>query len=196
MEAKTSTPSVADAGDMYARLAEITRQLHLALRELGYDRQLQASLGTLPDAQARLSFIARLTGDAAEKVLNAVDAAHAEQDVLQAGAAALLAQCGAGDVPAAAVREFASAVQANAGRTATHLTDIMLAQDFHDLTGQTVRRLVEITSDLERSLLQLLLEATPAEPDHRPLEGPVAQHRPDCVSSQAQVDDLLSSLGF
>lgn len=190
--------SPADPGnDVLVRLGEITRQLHLALRELGYDRQLQASLGTLPDAKARLSFIARLTGEAAEKVLNAVDAAHADQDVLQAHAAGLLAQCGHGDVPAAAVRDFALAVQASTGRTATHLTDIMLAQDFHDLTGQTVRRLVDITGELERSLVQLLLDAAPPEPVRRPLEGPVAeQNRADCVSSQEQVDDLLSSLGF
>lgn len=78
----------------------------------------------------------------------------------------------------------------------------MLAQDFHDPTGQTVRKVVEVAGTLEDSLVKLLLETTP--PDQRQrmhegfLNGPVADpaSRTDVVSSQAQVDDLLESLGF
>jgi len=78
----------------------------------------------------------------------------------------------------------------------------MLAQDFHDLTGQTIRKVVELATLLEDSLLQLLLDATPREyRDHIEaigLQGPVAnaEGRTDVVSGQEQVDDLLASLGF
>ena len=76
----------------------------------------------------------------------------------------------------------------------------MLAQDFHDLTGQTVRKVVEIASGLEKSLLQLLLDTSPPSmaAELGPLSGPVAEPaaRADVVSGQAQVDDLLESLGF
>ena len=56
----------------------LTRQLHDSLNELGYAEKLRGSMGELPDAQSRLSYIARLTGEAAEKVLNHVDEAKAE----------------------------------------------------------------------------------------------------------------------
>ncbi|MFT5934422.1 MAG: chemotaxis protein CheZ, partial [Hydrogenophaga sp.] len=85
------------------------------------------------------------------------------------------------------------------------LTEIMLAQDFHDLTGQVVARVVQVAATIEEQLLALLLESAPAgKPgqDHvlasAPLQGPVvdSEGRTDVVTNQAQVDDLLASLGF
>ena len=55
---------------LYVNVGRLTRQLHDALRELGYDRDLESAVGSLPDARSRLSYISRLTGEAAEKVLN------------------------------------------------------------------------------------------------------------------------------
>ncbi len=188
-----------EATVLYQRLGEITRRLHEALRELGHDKRIQASLGALPDAKARLSFIARLTGEAAEKVLNNVDAAKAHQASLVERAQQMDALLESGD-PAAIgeMRRFLAEVRAGAVATGGQLTDIMLAQDFHDLTGQTVRKVVEVASGLEDALLQLLLEYTPpAAADREMLDGPVADAaRHDVVSNQKQVDDLLESLGF
>ena len=64
--------------EVYHRLGAITRQLHDALNELGYADKLKGTAEELPDAQSRLQYIARLTGEAAEKVLNHVDEAKAE----------------------------------------------------------------------------------------------------------------------
>ena len=55
-----------DGAHLYERVREITRRLHESLRELGHDKRIEASLGAVPDAKARLSFIARVTGEAAE----------------------------------------------------------------------------------------------------------------------------------
>lgn len=200
MEA-TNPAAGADPG-FYRRIGEITRQLHEALRELGYDKHIESSLGALPDARARLSFIARLTGEAAEKVLNTVDAAQAQQSDIVAQSVqmeALLRDDPAGAVSSGAMLSFVGQVKANAQHTSTQLTDIMLAQDFHDLTGQTVRKVVEIAAGLEDALVKLLLETSPpGAVVHGALDGPVAEPagRNDVVSSQAQVDDLLESLGF
>jgi chemotaxis protein CheZ len=90
-------------------------------------------------------------------------------------------------------------------RTATidgHLTDIMLAQDFHDLTGQVVAKVVSLANDLEDSLVKLLLQVVPPDQrekvDPNALNGPVVDpgNRTDVVSNQSEVDDLLASLGF
>ncbi len=75
----TQTDNGSGNPELYQRLGGITRQLHDALQELGHADRLQGTMGQLPDAKSRLNYIARLTGEAAEKVLNHVDAAKAEQ---------------------------------------------------------------------------------------------------------------------
>ena len=197
----TATPLVSNPNDVYQRVGEITRQLHDALRQLGYDRQLEATLGLMPDAKERLSFIARLTGDSAEKVLNTVDTARAQQEALieRADHVEAMLRDGKGGSDAE-VRAFVSEVKHSAQLAGAQLTEIMMAQDFHDLTGQTVRKVVEMASALEDALVSLLLEASPPGSlvVHGPLDGPVADAsgRTDVVANQAQVDDLLESLGF
>ena len=80
--------------------------------------------------------------------------------------------------------------------------EIIMAQDFQDLTGQVIKKVVEMVQGLETQLLGLLLEAMPeqrkAEAPEGLLNGPVISSagRGDVVTSQAQVDDLLESLGF
>jgi chemotaxis protein CheZ len=85
------------------------------------------------------------------------------------------------------------------------LTEIMMAQDFHDLTGQVINRVVQLAATIEEQLLALLLQSAPAGApgqdkayDMNALEGPVvdAEGRTDVVADQKDVDDLLASLGF
>ena len=196
----TTTPDTSGAvPQLYQRIGAITRQLHEALRELGYDKTIEASLGHLPDARSRLAYIARVTGDAAEKVLNTVDQAQATQARLASAAARVEDALRAGTPPnEAALLSFAGDVRQSAEATGSQLTEIMMAQDFHDLTGQTVGKVVEVASRIEESLLKLLLDSAPATvAEHGLLDGPVADTtRTDVVANQAQVDDLLESLGF
>lgn len=195
----------AEPFDVFQRIGSLTRSLHDALKELGYDKQIEHSIGTLPDARSRLSFIARLTGEAAEKVLNTVDSAQLQQNTLIQEANRLEGLLDAGGDDTALRQEmktFVGSVRGTAQDVGAQLTDIMLAQDFHDLTGQTIRKVVEIATTLEDSLVQLLLDATPPEEraqiQAEGLQGPVADAagRVDVVSNQAQVDEMLESLGF
>jgi chemotaxis protein CheZ len=93
-------------------------------------------------------------------------------------------------------------VEARTVRIDQHLTDIMLAQDFHDLTGQVVAKVIALATDLEDSLLKLLVQVVPPEQrekiDTQVLHGPVVDpdRRTDVVKNQTEVDDLLASLGF
>ncbi len=203
------TPS-AEAFDVFQRIGSITRKLHDALQELGYDKQIADAVNSLPDARTRLDYIARLTGDAAEKVLNTVDAIQVEQEKTDAAAEKLSAEVkefasrvAASDAAfASQMQDFLQAYLASSAKQREGLTEIMLAQDFHDLTGQVIRKIVSVAATLEEQLVTLLLEATPPEKrtlvEHSGLSGPVvdAQGRNDVVTNQAQVDDLLESLGF
>jgi chemotaxis protein CheZ len=209
-------PGMRATEQTYQRIGHLTRTLHDALRELGYHELLADSRDNLPEARDRLAYISRLTGEAAEKVLNAVDQARSLQDEMNKGAAGLHARWapvavyagGEGNATpagAALVQEtldFFVALQKCAERTNTVLTEIMMAQDFHDLTGQVIRKVVQMAQSLEEQLVKLLLDANVAGSSKKcgegHLEGPqvTAEGRSDVVVNQAGVDELLASLGF
>ena len=194
--------------DVHHKIGLLTRQLHDALNELGYADKLRGSMGELPDAQSRLSYIARLTGEAAEKVLNRVEQAKAQHDYIAAETRRVVNSLVADPVAAVAKGEifnFLNDVERVTKEADTHLTEIMMAQDFHDLTGQVIARVVNLASTIEQQLVQLLLQTAPAGSAPAPttpvrseaLQGPVvdAESRTDVVTDQSQVDDLLASLG-
>ncbi len=210
-------PSAPGAGllpDVYQQLGAITRELHDALEQLGVMPRLQLAADGLPDARSRLSYIASKTAEAADKVLTSVDIAKAEQS----GIAALVHRFAAGlaagppddarrAVDAAALAAFVAEIDARTRSVDAHLTDIMMAQDFHDLTGQVVAKVVSLAADLEDSLLTLLMRSVPPQQRQKlavngalagALAGPVvdAAGRSDVVANQREVDELLASLGF
>lgn len=189
---------------VFQQIGQITRQLHDTLERLGVMPQLQSAAFGLPDARSRLSYIAEKCGAAANKVLTSVDLAKAEQSSMAEATRALGAACaeaGEGGVDPKLVAAWIASVEAAHASTNVHLTDIMMAQDYHDLTGQVVAKVVALAIDLEDSLVKLLVQTAPpervqaAEPG---LEGPVhsAGNRSDVVTSQGEVDDLLATLGF
>jgi chemotaxis protein CheZ len=197
---------------VFNRIGVMTRQLHDTLRELGYDRNLQEAAHAIPDARQRLTYIAEMTEQAASKVLNATDIAKPIQDRAEAGAAALRGRWDklyANQLSpdefrtlAGETREFLGSVVTGSRETNAQLMEIMMAQDFQDLTGQVIKKVVDLAQGLEQQLLQVLIEAMPADkkadtPDGL-MNGPVinAVGRDDVVSNQEQVDDLLESLGF
>lgn len=192
------------ASQVFQQLGQLTRELHDSLRELSLMSRLQNAANGLPDARGRLDYIARKTGEAADKVLNSVDQAKLEHERI-AGSTRRIAESVRADpvraVASGALLGFVDEVDAATQRADRHLTDIMIAQDFHDLTGQVVAKVVALASDLEENLVRLMLQVAPVnearQDDGKVLAGPVVDARsPDVVSSQGEVDDLLASFGF
>jgi chemotaxis protein CheZ len=191
--------------EVFQQLGTITRLLHDTMQQLGVMPKLQIATDGLPDARSRLSYIATKTADAANKVLNTVDQAKIEHRQI-ADATRAMAQLIVADpvkaVASGAVMNFVHEVESSTKRIDDHLTDIMMAQDFHDLTGQVVAKVVTLANDLEDSLVKLLIQVVPEgvreQVDPSVLNGPVVnpEGRTDVVSDQGEVDDLLASLGF
>lgn len=157
-------PGGYDQGEVHNKLGLLTRQLHDSLRELGYADRLQGSVDALPDAQSRLTYIARLTGEAAEKVLGIVDTAKDEHDEVVRQTQNMRNALVADPVAAVAkghVMNHLEAMDAANARLDSRLTEIMMAQDFHDLTGQVIAKVVKLTSSLEEQLVGLLLQTAP-----------------------------------
>jgi chemotaxis protein CheZ len=191
--------------EVFQQLGNITRVLHDTMQQLGVMPKLQLATDGLPDARSRLSYIANKTAAAAEKVLNSVDHAKAEHAQISEATRALAAAIVADPVrtvASGAVMNFVKDVEARTAVIDNHLTDIMMAQDFHDLTGQVVAKVVTLANDLEDSLVKLLVQVVPPEQrekvDPSVLQGPVVnpEGRTDVVADQGEVDDLLASLGF
>ncbi len=191
--------------EVFQQLGSITRLLHDTMQQLGVMPKLQIATDGIPDARSRLTYIAAKTADAANKVLNSVDQAKAEHALIADATRTMGKLIVANPVKAVAsgaVLNFVQEVEQATARIDGHLTDIMMAQDFHDLTGQVVAKVVTLANDLEDSLVKLLVQVVP--PDQREkvdpnvLNGPVvnAEGRTDVVSNQGEVDDLLASLGF
>lgn len=151
--------------DVHQKIGSLTRQLHTALNELGFADPLRGSMGELPDAQSRLSYIARLTGEAAEKVLGRVEQAKAQHDYIASETRRMVTSLVADPVAAVArgeIYNFLTDVERVTQEADGHLTEIMMAQDFHDLTGQVIARVVNLASTIEQQLVQLLLQTAPA----------------------------------
>ena len=215
MQSNTTHPaeSTVLAADVHQSIGMLTRQLHDALNGLGLTDKVKGWAGEIPDARSRLSYIARLTGEAAEKVLNRVDMAKAQHDRIASETrriGALIVKDPVGAVAKGHVMNFLTDVEQSTQQIDQHLTEIMMAQDFHDLTGQVIAKVVTLVANVEEQLVQLLIQTAPpaavvktpapaAATEPKPvLEGPVVNpgNNPDVVTGQSEVDDLLASLGF
>jgi chemotaxis protein CheZ len=198
---------------VFNRLGHLARQLHDSLRGLGADKLLEdAAHKAIPDARQRLTYLAQMTEQAASKVLNAADIAKPVQDELMTRSEAMSKrwdkmfanQLSVDEFKllAADTRTYFAEAPPKLKITNDQLMEIMLAQDFQDLTGQVIKKIVDVVQNMETQLLSLLIEAMPeqrkAEAPEGLLNGPVinADGRSDVVTNQSQVDDLLESLGF
>jgi chemotaxis protein CheZ len=208
-----STPLTKE--EAFARLGSITREMHEALTVLG-GNQLHSIVEEIPNARDRLAYVGKMTEDAANKVLGLVEKAKPECDDLSTRgielgkslsrmaatpdmsvdrAKGLLTVCG----------KFAESTASFASGQSAVLSDIMMAQDFQDLSGQVIKKVIDIITRTEMQLVQLLLDSSP-EPvapakgeaaevtvDNHVLEGPQTEGN---ALKQDDVDDLLASLGF
>jgi chemotaxis protein CheZ len=209
------TPTIPNdsAEQLIIRIGNLTRMLRDNMRELGLDKEIERAAQAIPDARDRLNYIAAMTEQAAERTLNAVELAQPIQAGLEQQAEALDKRWDAWfETPVELAdartlvldtRAFLADVPKQARATGSHLLDIMMAQDFQDLTGQVIKKMMDMIRTLEHELLQVLIENVPNERRNEAqaatlLNGPQInpEGKADVVSDQSQVDDLLASLGF
>jgi len=215
----------ADPDELIQRIGQLTRMLRDSMRELGLDKEIEKAAQAIPDARDRLGYIATMTEQAAERALNAVDRAQPIQDELAKGAEVLDERWQAwfanpleldeAKVLVQETRTYLAEVPRQAHATQAELLEILMAQDFQDLTGQVIKKMMEVIREIEHQLVQVLIDCVPegaeqavlkrlAEAEWEPedekkslLNGPQIKPTPgDAVANQDQVDDLLAQLGF
>lgn len=213
--------------ELIHRIGKLTRMLRENMRELGLDKEIEKAAEAIPDARDRLHYVAAMTEQAAERALNAIDRAQPMQDQLTERAEALdkrwtewfeaPKELDEAKALVKDTRSYLSDVPDMTAATSKELLEIMMAQDFQDLTGQVIKKMMDVIREIEHQLVQVLIDAVPQgkarddlqkraanqwQTDERRreeglLNGP--QIRPEgesTVSNQDQVDDLLDELGF
>ncbi|PWF48001.1 protein phosphatase CheZ [Massilia glaciei] len=193
---------------MYDRLGGIVRLMHDSLGEINCDNALTAASSQIVAVQDRLEYVASLTERAATKVLNTLDEGMPAQDALAAAGRAMEARWDAlftGELSvdqfkqlADDSRQFARTVAAAGEAEKARLLDIMMAQDFQDITGQLITKVVALTQTVEHELAELLRDnAPPGVRDKfmpkQLMQGPSV---PSVALDQHNVDGLLDDLGF
>ncbi|MDM0070970.1 protein phosphatase CheZ [Variovorax sp. J31P207] len=200
------------AEELLGRIGQLTRQLREGLRELGLDKEVAKAAQAIPDARDRLAYVAATTERAAHRALNAIDVAQPLQEGLASDAKGLSKRWDewfADPIELDHARElvmdtrgFLQDVPQKANAINSQLMEILMAQDFQDLTGQVIKKMMEVVNDVETQLLQVLIDNSPAEKRQEIVSnslqnGPqIVPGNPDAVADQSQVDDLLESLGF
>jgi chemotaxis protein CheZ len=194
------------ARPMFDRLGNLVRMMHDSMRELGYDRSLSDVASQIADAQGRLEYVASLTEQAANKVLNATDAGIPEQDGLAKNAKDIderWSKLFSGKMSidefkllASDSKSFANKVITSTDAEKARLLDIMMAQDFQDLTGQLIKKVLIITQAVEHELAQILLDNAPSDLKEKAIELMEGPSVPNAALEQDDVDNLLDSLGF
>jgi chemotaxis protein CheZ len=180
-----------------------TARLHRILKELGHTRHLEKSASTMPDARERLSFIDKSMHDASEKTISAVEASLPLASQNRATCSELsmrLADASFSEHQPLIMDAISKLGEiAMAEESVRHnLMQIMEAQEFRDVAGQMVNKIVDAAVEIENILLDILKEYAPNTKDSLiSTEGLTAGpgYQAD-VNGQDEVDDLLASLGL
>lgn len=209
-----------DEDAMLNRIGSVTRNLHDNLVGLGLDKILDEVAQNMPDARDRLDYVTKKTQEAADKVLNATDVAIPLQESFQADIKQLEEKLteiqskptlkSGYDQGVKDTLAFLATANEKSDQTKALLLEIMMAQDFQDLTGQVVQRITNLAQTIENQLVQVLLDFSPEDKkagitqknaksndEDSLMNGPqVNENAENIVTNQEQVDDLLDSLGF
>ncbi|WP_414830161.1 protein phosphatase CheZ [Alteromonas sp. H39] len=214
--------SMKESVELFAEVGKLTRQLHDALNNFQLDERIAGLANEdIPDAQTRLTYVIEETEKAANTTMDAVEASMPIAETLSERIDKIMPdwkklmsreiEIGEFKTLCGDLDKLLEDASSESTKLTGLLTEVLMAQGYQDLTGQVIRRVIELVKEVEDSLVNMLTmfgdaeTTTPVtakqsrkETDKIGAEGPIidADKRDDVVQGQDDVDDLLSSLGF
>lgn len=201
--------------ELFNGVGMLTREVHDALHDFVQDMRFQelASI-EIRDVRTRLNYVINMTEDASNRTMDNVDITL--KVILEIGRVietitnrwdTLMSKDISLDEFRTLVHDldsFIKLTKLNTAISTEKLNDIIMAQEFQDISGQIIKKAINLTTEVEDSLVELLklfkVDLDDCSINHimPKLEGPVptSEYRDDIMGSQDDVDDLLSSLGF
>ncbi len=199
---------------LFDEVGNITRNLHDSLKD--FKRTLDPKIKSMatedmPEAADNLEQVLNLTKQAADKTLNIVEKGLDDNenmrtvlDGFSASIEQLKKQAGSSQV-IKSMETVGKELNEYITRSSEGYNEILMSQDFQDLTGQMIKRIIKLVHELETQLIELIKnfgvevaqqketpEDTEMAENKNELKGPASSTRID----QGDVDDLLSSFGF
>ncbi|HED14155.1 MAG TPA: protein phosphatase CheZ [Gammaproteobacteria bacterium] len=201
--------------ELFAELGRLTRHLHDALKSVRLGDEVSELVNEFPDARQRLGYVVRLTEEAANKTLSIIEGLIPKAEAVSSQAEQLLEQLQTFESTAGVVNSETAALhtglrhylkmQINSGWHEA-LSEIMMAQDFQDITGQIIQRVSLLVGDIEMGLVDILRknpfageESSRIGAREQGLEmGPAVPGIDDAdrLDNQDDVDQLLMEYGF
>ncbi|AQS38880.1 chemotaxis phosphatase, CheZ [Shewanella psychrophila] len=203
--------------ELFDEVGRLTRQLHSAIVDFQVDDRLVELASTeIPDAKERLNYVIDMTEQAANKTMDAVEECLPLANALTTNIQSVKPtwdrlmrreiELSEFKTLCHDVQQFVERSELDSIRLKDLLNQILLAQDFQDLTGQMIKRVIDLVREVENNLVSMLTVFGEQPVSENPTivdssveaEGPImnAEQRDDVVTGQDEVDDLLSSLGF
>jgi chemotaxis protein CheZ len=203
--------------ELFQQIGQMTRQLHDSMTGFSLDSRIAVMTeNDIPDAKERLQYVITMTEQAANQTLNAVEELLPVSKTLNEQAEELSSKWERfldREMPfeefksmSAEITKHFNESKGSLMQVQTGLNEILMAQGFQDITGQIIKRVIDLVQELENSMVELIRlagnsshssEGNALEPE---VPGPVVpgvdDKLGDVASSQDDVDDLLSSLGF
>ncbi len=199
--------------ELYQDMGKLTRELHDAISNFGIDDSINIMAEkSIPDARERLNYVISKTDEAANSTLEAVEESIPICNDLNKRALELHGswqKFTKRELSADEFRQLSKDIDEffvktyDISKVKEHLTSVLLAQEYQDLTGQIIKKVINLVGEVEDKLVGLIQitgapQISEEKDDSSSLDGPPVPgiaHK-DTVSGQDEVDDLLSSLGF
>ncbi|MEN8166192.1 MAG: protein phosphatase CheZ [Pseudomonadota bacterium] len=215
-ESLISDLSILKENDLFLEVGRLTRELHEAINGFMLDARITDMTAIeIPDAKERLNYVITMTQQSADRTLTAVEQSLPLVEGMEKNSAQLLQEWDRfrarllkkddfRDLSDSLV-SFFDQTQRDSVSLHSNLSEVLMAQDFQDLTGQIIGKVIHLVQDVEEKLVMLvritggkLDEDKKDRKDPSQLEGPAIPtvDQGDQVTNQDDVDDLLSSLGF
>jgi chemotaxis protein CheZ len=201
--------------ELFIEVGRLTRELHDAINGFLLDARISDMTEVeIPDAKERLNYVITMTQKSADRTLNEVEKCLPMVEAMEKQTAQLADEwdklrkrmLNKDDFKVLSDRlsDFLQQTRQDSGDLHSSLSEVLMAQDFQDLTGQIITKVIALVQDVEQKLVKLVritgnkLEDSGSTKKKEELAGPAVPglDQGDQVTNQDDVDDLLSSLGF
>ena len=204
---------------LFKELGKMTREIHDSIMNFRMDNRI-ANLAEvdIPDAKDRLEYVITMTENAANTAMAVIEEGSPVAEKLGGQAGELKAQWEKFRRREMSPEElrtmghdvemFFDESEQMMSKLLAGFTEILMAQDFQDLTGQIIRQVINLVNEIESNLVQLVKiqgenlvreEPKAEKAGETKLDGPQVPGKEtssDVMKGQDDVDDLLASLGF